>query len=127
MELNKKWFINLSQVHIPTEVQSLIQLGEGFCLPVDNAERSCMEFVKHIEDNIMRLKISNDCELRNKLFPLLAGIKNVKANKGEFESTILSCMKMTKLFMKNNPDILFTRADKGNKWLRLINMTTPTK
>ena len=32
MKLNEKWFINLSSVNFPLEVQGLLQLGDGFCL-----------------------------------------------------------------------------------------------
>lgn len=115
--LNDKRLVNLSQVHIPTDVQRLLQLGEG--LPIYNAERSIVEIVnkfivKHIEDNFMRLSVPKDCEIRNKLVPLVAGIRNAKAYKGDVDSIILSSLKTTKLFIKQNQDILFTRADKGN-------------
>ena len=32
--LNNKWFLNLSNIDIPIEVQYLLQLGESFGLPI---------------------------------------------------------------------------------------------
>lgn len=30
---NNKWFINLTDTHIPAKVSNLLQLGDRFCLP----------------------------------------------------------------------------------------------
>ena len=51
--LNNKWFLNLSNIDIPIEVQYLLQLGEGFGLPITkhNIDRTLIEFIKNIENN----------------------------------------------------------------------------
>lgn len=41
------------------EVQSLLQLGENFCLPPRNEEFITIEFIKNIENNLAKLKINN--------------------------------------------------------------------
>jgi len=51
--LNEKWFINLSNVDIPIKVQYILQLGEGFDLvSKNNMDRTVVEFIKHIKNNI---------------------------------------------------------------------------
>ena len=114
-ELKKNWFINLSQKNIPNEIQFLLQLGEGFSLPPQNAELTIIEFIKHIENNIFRLRIPNIRGLRNRAFPLLMRAKNnIKLRDGMHDSLISSSLTATKRFINDNPEILFTRADKGN-------------
>ncbi|KYN15774.1 hypothetical protein ALC57_11995, partial [Trachymyrmex cornetzi] len=44
--------INLSSVNFPSEVQGLLQLKEGFCLPPYNVESITIEYIKHIENNL---------------------------------------------------------------------------
>ena len=53
--LHDNWFINLSGIDIPLEVQYLLQLGEKFGLPIDkyNKDSTLIEFIKHIENNII--------------------------------------------------------------------------
>jgi len=51
-----KWFVNLSNVNIPTYVFNLLQLGNKFNLLVDvNKKPTVHEFIKDIESNIKRL------------------------------------------------------------------------
>jgi len=53
--LNNKWFINLSTINIPDQVQSLLQLGEKFCLPPQrNRQGLVFNFIKNIEHNITK-------------------------------------------------------------------------
>jgi len=49
---NNNWFINLTNVTIPTQVSNLLQLGGYFCLPVDNYKKITIhEFIKDIDHN----------------------------------------------------------------------------
>ena len=73
-----------------------------------------IEFVKHIEYNFVGLKLPNIREFRNKIFPLIKGIKQAYANRIDIEKRIFSLIKTAKSFVKNNPHILFTRTDKSN-------------
>lgn len=41
-----KWFVNLSNSIIPEEVQSLLQLGENFCLPNINKQKTTIDLIK---------------------------------------------------------------------------------
>lgn len=49
LSIKDKWFVNLSSVHIPLEVQGLVQLGENFCLPSTDKDLIITNFLKNIE------------------------------------------------------------------------------
>jgi len=50
-QINQNWFINLSGYNIPDEVSYLLQLGEGFSVPVfKNKKELVIEFIKDLED-----------------------------------------------------------------------------
>jgi len=52
-QVNKKWFINLSDKVIPHEVSMLLQFGDRFCLPNSiNKKTAIHEFIKDIESNM---------------------------------------------------------------------------
>jgi len=115
LEPREKWFINTSNSFIPKEVISLLQLGEDFCLPPTNSSDSITQCVKHIENNFSRLQGYN-CKnnLRNQIFPFINNLNKIDIIKNETEIKLIAAKKITSRFIKNNPDILFTRADKGN-------------
>lgn len=49
---NKKWFVNLTNIDIPSKVYSLLQLGDNFILPIDlNKKTTIYQFIKDIEGN----------------------------------------------------------------------------
>jgi len=46
-------FLNLSNKHIPPNISNLLQLSEGFCLPISlNKKNAVYEFIKDIEGNM---------------------------------------------------------------------------
>jgi len=115
LEPRKKWFINTSNSVISREVMGLLQLGEDFCLPsTDNAD-STTQCIKHIENNFSRLHGNNSInKIRNQIFPFINNLNKNNKSITETEYNLITAAKTTKNFIKNNPDILFTRADKGN-------------
>jgi len=56
---------------------------------------------------------------RNQLFPYINMLRNIDSHKNDIDHNILSAVSATKRFIKNNPDILFTRADKSNTVIAL--------
>ena len=54
-----KWFMNLSKITIPTEIQCLLQLGNNFSS--FNLKKNYFELIKSIENNVKSL--SNTCVL----------------------------------------------------------------
>lgn len=84
LEPRNNWFVNLSNTDIPVEVQGLLQLGEGFRLPItDNKEYIITEYIKHIENNIRTFNQTIKSECRNLFTPILEKLKNTSLQKTE--------------------------------------------
>lgn len=67
---NNKWFINLTDMTIPTYVSNLLQLGNKFSLPiVNNKKLAIHEFIKDLEGNSKRSNIKNLTTIRNIIVP----------------------------------------------------------
>jgi len=89
-----------------------MQLGENFALPSYNKEKVIIELIKSIECNTSKFDIGTQLILRNRFIPT---INNFLALSSPITNQELKdLMKSVKIFIKNNPDTLFTRADKGN-------------
>jgi len=112
---NKKWFINLSNHRIPTEVSSLLQLGGKFCLPIhQNKKYSIHEFIKDIECNSHFHDINKQILIRNLAIPQFYKFIKNKIVSPQSTEKITYLLNMTKKFCKNNKNIIYTKADKGN-------------
>ncbi|XP_018367481.1 PREDICTED: uncharacterized protein LOC108763996 [Trachymyrmex cornetzi] len=114
--LNEKWFLNLSGIHIPEEVRYLLQLGEGFGLPIDrnNLQHTFIEFIKSIESNIINRPNNVINVIRNNTMPILEKFHN-DFPKSDSNTKLLSSWTIsTKKFIKEHPELLFSKADKGN-------------
>ncbi|XP_020299368.1 uncharacterized protein LOC109863521, partial [Pseudomyrmex gracilis] len=108
------WFINLSSVNIPTQVISLLQLGEGFSLPPQWNDSLTINFIKYLENNLRGFPLPVKMEFRNQFVSILSKVSIKKEKRSNLNSDILSALSATKTFLSNNKDILFTKADKGN-------------
>jgi len=61
--VNEKWFINLSHVEIPYNVQRLLQLGQNFSIPSTNTKNNIIQLIKNIENNIINLQQTHKMRL----------------------------------------------------------------
>jgi len=52
--------------------------------------------------------------IRNQAVPIIKRIFNTTNNINNNEKFLIRCLHHTKSFVLNNPDIIFTKADKGN-------------
>ncbi|KYN20065.1 hypothetical protein ALC57_07591 [Trachymyrmex cornetzi] len=114
-KLNNKWLINLSNIDIPDISKFILQLGQKFNLPnnVINKENIKIEFVKHIENNLIKLDENTKNYIRKDAIPILNNI-NFSHTNDPNNVIIKKGMKDLIKFINNHPDILITRADKGN-------------
>jgi len=112
--LNNKWFINWSHEHIPDNIQQLLQLGHNFSLPSVNSNNNITQTIKNIENNIMKLHTDDQNTIRNYAIPLLHNLNNPAHYCEHTDLKIINLIKCTNKFIKNKPNVIFTRADKGN-------------
>jgi len=112
---NNNWFMNLTNTPIPSSVSTLLQLGGNFCLPIDNFKKKAIhEFIKDLECHNRHFSDTDKAKIRNTVVPFFHRFIHKKAGENVIEKTLSSLEKLTNSFCKNNPDIIFTRADKGN-------------
>lgn len=109
-----KWFVNLSNSIIPEEVQSLLQLGENFCLPNINKQKTTIDLIKKVEHNISRLPANIRLTIRNRSLQIINKFSHSNIRKSPVNKILINASTITKNFMQDNPNIIFSRADKGN-------------
>jgi len=113
--INDKWFINLSNSPIPSEVTKLLQLGNKFSLPiVSNKKIAIHETIKDIGSNIKSFHLENQTRIRNTIIPQFYKFLHLQTPKNTATELLTSLTNYTKKFVCENPEIIFTRADKGN-------------
>jgi len=111
--IRNKWFVNLSNTNIPHDVQCLLQLGENFSMPTNRKENVVIEFIKSIECNTNKFNIDTQLNIRNRAIPLISSLPYLLSN-NQLNPRISSLDRTVRTFIKKNPDVIFTRADKGN-------------
>lgn len=113
VDTENKWLVNLTSKKIPDEVSQILCLGKNFGVPILNNEQIPIEYIlAAIESNMDYI----DEEKRNKIRNLITNQifqfceKNTRIKYSEINELI----NITKQFKKNNPELVFTKADKGN-------------
>jgi len=112
--IKSKWFVNLSNHTIPNDVQCLLQLGSNFSLPSRNTKKDCLELIKNLENNSNKLPIDTFETVRNRSISILNNLTSYHSMHKYNNTRMFHLLKTTKNFLRNNPQVIFTRADKGN-------------
>jgi len=113
---NSKWFINLTNVLIPEKVSNLLQMGGNFSLPIDHSSKKKVihEFIKDTENHNKHISETVKSKIRNTIIPFFHRLVHNKNSKHKIENTLKDLKNATIKFCNSNPNIVFTRADKGN-------------
>jgi len=112
---NNKWFVNLSDVAIPHEVSTLLQYGDRFSLPTHSNKKTAIhEFIKDIESNIYLQKSNKQTMIRNIAIPYFHKFLKNTPTLNLTDTKLIHMHKVTEQFCKNNKEIIFSKADKGN-------------
>jgi len=114
LKIRDKWMVNLSTTAIPTEVQYLLQHGENFSLPFFNKEKIVIELMKNIEGNSKKLDVDTQTNFRNRAIHIMNNVSAFLPPDNTVNNRLNKLNKTCNLFVKNNPNIIYTRADKGN-------------
>ncbi|KYN19995.1 hypothetical protein ALC57_07766 [Trachymyrmex cornetzi] len=112
--LRGKWFTNLSSVSIPECVQCFLQLGGNFSLPICYNSKLIFELIKNIEFNIKKLQTSVHNSVRNNSIAIINSLFSLKQKKNFVIKILQKATRLTKQFLKDNSNIIFTKADRGN-------------
>jgi len=112
--IRKNWLVNLSLVNIPQDIQCLLQLEENFSLPPLNKEKITIELIKSVECISQKFDIDTQLNLRNKAITIINNLPSMSPINNSTNQRLTELMKSCKSFIYNNPNIIITRADKGN-------------
>ncbi|KAJ8677828.1 hypothetical protein QAD02_013615 [Eretmocerus hayati] len=113
--LRNKWLTNMSDTPLPQEVRNILSLGETFNFTVPLQKSLVFEFLKGSERFLTRYQdIFYTDFVRNDLIKSLDHyLKN--SNRVSYQDRIIfNSIKKTSKFLKDNPNLLVTKADKGN-------------
>jgi len=113
-----KWIINYSSKEIPNFVNNMLSLGERFALPInvnDSKDRldTTLSIIKNFEASIFKFPVQIVDKLRAMVIKSLD--RNFYRNKhvNYIDAHIHKEYVKCRNFLKNNDDILVTKADKG--------------
>jgi len=89
-------------------------LGENFSFPSSNTREIIIEFIKDIENNIKKLEPNTQNILINRSIPILNSFFSFCRKNNKINTELIQLQKESKQFIKNNPEVILTKADKGN-------------
>ncbi|XP_071652732.1 uncharacterized protein [Temnothorax longispinosus] len=109
------------RISIPRVVQDLLQLGDGFSLPFsDNKSKICFEFIKRVESSAYRLPAIKKVGLRNYTSAIVNRLFDSNPSLDSIGLELRSALRDTNIFIRHHPEIIFTRADKGNTTVAML-------
>lgn len=119
VDSENKWLVNISSHHLPLHIIDLLRLGPDFSLPLCKNDKSiAFEVIKDVENNIRNLNILTRESIRSNIVPILQRFSDhsnpYPANEKNHLLELQNKNFLVRRFMRDNKDILFTRADKGS-------------
>ena len=116
VNVEDRWIVNLSDVTLPKYVINVLKLGKKFNFndKVDN--KIILEMVKNLEVYLNKHTDLKQCnKIRSHFLSIISKFQNrVLSNNSTFEKQLKIDIELTKTFIKNNKDLLITKADKGS-------------
>lgn len=110
-----KWLKNLTDTTIPKPVENILGLGNKFNLKVPNEKMPAAKIIASLEPMIQNLpQTAERIELRNKLCNILTNHKKARTKNNSMDVILNEHFKITKEFIRMNPEIIVLNADKGN-------------
>lgn len=91
-----------------------MELGDNFSLPTTDKKSVIFKYIKNIENNLSKLKVEQHLNIRNLSIPIMNTIFSLPQQRNGVADRLRCLLKHTKKFTQDNPEIIFTKADKGN-------------
>jgi len=114
--IHDNWLINLSNIKIPQKVTALLQLGGRFGLPLtqQSKEKTIVNFIKHIENNLKKTPESISEPIRNLSYSIINRLLHNDIKIDNNRKFLTESLWLTESFIKDHPELLFIKADKRN-------------
>lgn len=89
-------------------------MGENFCLPVENKDNTIIELIRNVEYNTNEFSTQNYLDIKNRSFNIIKKFFNSNPRRSPHHKFLIKASITAKKFVRDNPDIIFTKADKDN-------------
>ena len=110
LQIQDNWIRDLSGCDIPSDIKKLLALGHKFSIEPNSKDIDLKKMLADIENIINLYPASNRNVLRAKVTNALTNFVNKPANNNYLRNLLFK----TKKFFKAHPELLVTKADKGN-------------
>ena len=113
---NKKWIKNLSDIQIPENVIDVVSLGPNYNVREKLTKSDLVLTVKNLEYSLRKIEdghtIKNNIResVTNALINEMGKVRHISSQDREFSKKLVDMNN----FLKQNSNVFFTRADKGN-------------
>lgn len=108
---NENWLVNKSNKFIPDNIKHFLSMGSKFALKTTLNDINISKLLAEVESILTEFPPDKIDEIRSKAINIITNyIHKNKSKKTNIDKDELD----TRLFLKSNPDILITKADKGN-------------
>ena len=116
IKYNTDWIKNMTDTHLPEEVQMMLALGPKFAVYQNKNEIPVSKIIADVEHIISNTKhVEEHNVIRGKAANIISNHIHTTNNKINRKQLILhNAYLKTKQFLKNNNNIIITAADKGN-------------
>jgi len=106
--------MNHSSRSISPQVLHILQLGDNFALPYKNKNETLIEMIKNIENNIKKLQIPTQNVIRNHSIPIVNNFISTCLQNNGINQKLYKLIKLSTQFLKDNQNLILTKADKSN-------------
>lgn len=89
-------------------------MGGNFSLPAINTTRVTTNFIVNHENNLSKLPPDKRIVVRNRFANIINSLPSYRYPLSKTHKELLHLNSITKNFLKENPNLIVTRADKGN-------------
>jgi len=112
---NSGWLTNCTGTDLPTNVAYCLSLGPKFNFPTIDLKADIFNTIKNIENMMFKFQEAAKNAIRK---TMVQNMNFISRYKQTFKEKIkngfyLKILNQTRKFIKNNPDIIITNADKG--------------
>ena len=110
------WFHNLTDVVIPDVVKETVALGPKFCSKSLTNKKDIVNTVKNVEWVLKKSELDQNEQrtIRQKIVSHISTVRTKMTHNSFFQRSFSNNLNITKEFLKNNSELMFTFSDKGN-------------
>ena len=114
--IKQNWLVNLTNITIPKEVCEILSLGDNFNFTNELNKSDYFELLKCLQFSMYRIikRNNNSDKIYRKVISAVNKNLHNKNHISYTDKQITKKLNLTKNFLKNNPDVLVTKANKGN-------------